>query len=396
MGRGGEPNPPRLGVATFEDTPLDLLPPSWQSQGGIWRVSAEEGARVLRQAMRPLLSNALATFEWANYAVAAEFRVAAGEGRWGAGVVGYWVDRQNHYRLCVVNDALHLVKVQAGRVESLSSVRRPFQREKWYRVEFRLRTEPGRVTLRGKVWPVGEKEPPAGLEATDGQTFFQRGSVGLWSGHSDSLFRGLTVTSLADHATLYQENFAQASKGSAARNWKHLGGHWVVDRWEGQPVYRQMRDETGPDFDDNAFAVLEWRDYAVYVRVKADPTEGPWGVGVVGYYGDEDHHYRLRCLNGKLELVKRNGHGRTVELSPGVPCEIQPAHWWWLLLRLENRGGAVILQGKAWPAEEPEPLDWALVAVDAEEPLSGGAAGLWAVFTTASFDDLTITSGPLP
>lgn len=379
---------PRLLRAGFEEEEVGSLPAGWQAVQGQWQVGAEAGQRVLRQANGLLYDTALATYEWANYAMEAELRCAPGEGPWGLGLVGYWRDRNHHYRCCLVNDALHLVKVEGGRVTSLTQIRQGFSRGLWYRVRFLLRTTPQRVMLRGEVWPVGAQVPPVVLEAADAQPGrWPGGQIGLWTGHADSAFRHLTVTSLHPPDELYAESFQTLAKGHCPAHWTTWGGHWVGDVVEGQPVYRQMQEEAGLTFDDNALAVLEWRDYRLRARLKVEPQGETWGVGVVGYFRDVQNYYRLRFLRRQLRLFKRqNGEDR--ELA-AVPFNMDRDCWYsWRFCLEEGRRG-VWLRGKVWQ-EEVEPDSWTISVEDRDRPLSGGAVGFLTFLTAASFDDLEI------
>ena len=380
---------PRLLRAGFEEAEIGSLPAGWQVVQGQWQVGEEAGQRVLRQANGFLYDTALATYGWANYVVEVEFRSAPGEGPWGIGVVAYWWDRDHHYRCCLVNDALHLVKVADGRVTSLAQIRREFARGLWYRARFFLRTTPQWVMLRGEVSPVGAATPPVVLEATDAQPGrWPRGQVGLWTGHADGAFRNLTVTSLDPPAELYAESFQDTPKGHAPAHWATWGGHWISDVVEGQPAYRQMREEAGLTFDHNALAVLQWRDYQLQARLKAEPQEETWGIGVVGYFVDARNYYRLRFLRGQLRLLKRQ-EGQDRELA-AVPFTMDRDRWYRWRFRLEEGRTGVRLQGKVWP-EEAEPASWTISAEDGDRSLPGGAIGFLTFLTAASFDDVEVT-----
>jgi hypothetical protein len=381
---------PQLFQTGFDEEKVGRLPAGWQVVQGQWQVGQDNGQRVLRQANPLLFDAALATLEWADYGVEADFRCAAGAGPWGVGLVGYWQDRGHHYRCCIVNNALHLVKVEGGRVTSLTQFRQEFARATWYHARFTLRTTPQFVELRGEVRPAGAEQPRAVLEYKDAQPGrLRRGRVGLWTGHADGAFRNLTVTSLDPPLSpLYEETFQTTPKGHSPAHWTTWGGHWVSDVVDGQPAYRQMRDETDLSFDDNALAVLEWRDYQLYTRLKAEPQGETWGLGAVGYFRDDRNHYRLRFLRGQLRLSKRQ-NGKDVELAD-IPFRMAAGGWYHLRFGLEESQEGVWLRGKVW-ADEAEPAAWTIRAEDRNQPLPGGAVGFLTFLTAASFDDLKVT-----
>lgn len=91
----------------------------------------------------------------------------------------------------------------------------------------------------------------------------------------------------------------------------------------------------------------------------------------------------------KLELQPWQANpARTIE----VPFAWKPMTWYRVKLRVENQpDGTTRLQGKAWPAADPEPAAWTIDHVD-RMPHRQGAAGIYAdASTDLYFDNIEVT-----
>jgi hypothetical protein len=90
------------------------------------------------------------------------------------------------------------------------------------------------------------------------------------------------------------------------------------------------------------------------------------------------------------------GNTQKIELHPwqanatrtrSAPFEWKPETWYRLKLRVQNQpGGSTRVQGKAWPAADPEPEAWAIELLD-PMPHRHGAPGLYADAANEVFFD---------
>ena len=111
-----------------------------------------------------------------------------------------------------------------------------------------------------------------------------------------------------------------------------------------------------------------------------------FGIGVGGIGG-----YRLMLLPAQQKLELRKGDDPLA--AADLPQPWTSRSWTMLKLQVSKTGdGKWKLEGKAWPAGQPEPQAPS-VAVDITEPPPGGRASLWGIPFSGKpirFDDLAV------
>ncbi|HIE48080.1 TPA: DNRLRE domain-containing protein, partial [Candidatus Bipolaricaulota bacterium] len=178
-------------------------------------------------------------------------------------------------------------------------------------------------------------------------------------------------------------------KGESPSGFITFGGKWIIDREAGMRVCRQLEDETPLSFNENAYAIVQWRNYTVRVRMRADRARTVWGYGIVGYYTLDDtgeHFYRLWQARGVVMLDKRDG--KRTDHFGSAPLRCERGKWYTFLMRLQEEEGGVLIRAKVWD-DGPEPKDWLLEHYD-PKPLAGGQAGILVFRAECSFDDFTV------
>ena len=144
------------------------------------------------------------------------------------------------------------------------------------------------------------------------------------------------------------------------------------------PLTKRGRLFFGPD---------DASDYTVEADVLSSERHRQMGDG-----GVIAQRYALVLFGNsqKLELHPWQANpARTVE----VPFTWKPETWYRVKLRVENRkDGTTAVQGKAWPAADPEPAAWTIDHVD-RMPHRQGAAGLYADSSSEVFiDNVKVTA----
>ena len=117
-------------------------------------------------------------------------------------------------------------------------------------------------------------------------------------------------------------------------------------------------------------------DYTIQADVKVDAkrSAGRWQVPDVG------------VINTRYALMLYGNHQR-VELhawQPAIPYAAhqtveyawQPEKWYRLKLRVDQRDGKALVQGKVWPRDGQEPAEWTLRLEDPSAN-AAGAPGLF-------------------
>jgi|YNPNPStandDraft_1061719.scaffolds.fasta_scaffold19304_3 hypothetical protein len=373
-----------------EGTTLD----QWITAGGRWAMGREANG-VLRQEQTDLEDNALAAVSWADYTVTAVLRSEAHGAVWGMGLIAHWQDEFNHYRLIYSPGRLSLLKVQQGEIQRLAVAAVDFSEKAGYFFSLQAVREGPGVTLRGKVWKEGEEEPGAWrVTATDLQDPFTHGPAGFWTGQAAVRFDSfrLVLTPPAETAGLsgLVEDFERQPLDAPPSGWLVRRGNWKVVQAETR-VLQQSQATDGVDFNGNAYAVAQgWAHYTVQARIRVTEYHGDWGVGLIGYWQDANHHYRLRTVADTLFLARRSGEGKIDHLQ-AVPLVLQPQTWYIFKLRLENAPQATRLRGKVWREDQREPGEWLLEAEDSSPSrYTSGTVGFWTLRAAGSFDNLVV------
>lgn len=373
-----------------ENSPLE----EWVTIGGQWMIGREANG-VLRQGQANLEDNALAAVSWADYTVTALLQKVAHGPAWGMGLIVHWKDESNHYRLIYSHRLLSLLKVQEGEVQRLAVAPLELAEEEGHFFSLQTVREGTGVTLRGKVWAQGAVEPPAWMvTATDCQEPFTHGPAGFWTGWAAVRFDSFKMVSAASDragsAVRWVQDFEREALATLPAGWLTWGGNWRIAQAETK-VLQQCQATDGIDFNGNAYAVAQgWAHYTVQARLRITEHHGDWGVGLIGYWQDENHHYRLRTVADTLFLARRSGKGKIDHLQ-AVHLELQPQTWYVFKLRLENGRRATKLLGKVWREDEREPGEWLLTAEDTSPSrYTAGTVGFWILRAAGSFDNLVV------
>jgi hypothetical protein len=138
------------------------------------------------------------------------------------------------------------------------------------------------------------------------------------------------------------------------------------------------------------FGPTEKPPLAVSVRIfgtKAGRKFPAFGVSLAGAGG-----YRLQvsAAKGTLEIFKGD------ESRASVPFAWTSGIWTALRIQVRPSGSGCVVEGKAWPADAPEPADW-LIRFESPEPAPPGQAGVWGSpfsGTPIRFDDLVVARVP--
>lgn len=385
----------------FNDT-FDADPGStgynWQALDGEWLL-AQRTTQVLRQANEDITSDSWVLALWANYTLTTKCLAEEGEGSWGVGATAYDDGLGHAYRVHLGDGKLYLEKLNAGEVRVLGEVEAKVVRGKWYSLRLTLSSGPGATGLLGKVWGSDEEEPKEWqIRAEDTAEPYAGGSVGLWTGNCAGRFSYLAIKQqdpLSDKVgeLLYGTDFTDTTQGRLPVFWTSTGGLWTRDVQDKLPLLRQMIDQAGPLYDENALAYLQLTGYTVSAMAIAHPGPSKWGMGLVGYHGLQGSNYRLRTLDSKVYLVKRRVDGRLDNFA-SVTIPLKRGQWYNLKLAVDNLRGSTRLQGKVWLADTEEP-NWQLSAYDREQPLRGGVPGLWCFGSAVDFDNFSVRTSTL-
>jgi hypothetical protein len=390
----------RVLFADAFDAASAATPYWWQPLEGDW-VLAQRASRVLRQGSEDVTSDSWSLAYWANYSVVAKCLGEEGDGPWGVGITGYDDTRGRNYRLRLGEGRLYLEKVNGTEVRVLQDVEAKLVRGKWYSLRLALNTRPESTIILGKVWGTEDDEPKDwAIRCEDISSPYPGGSVGLWTGNCAGRFLYLAVKQYdlendKSGDLVYGNDFSEAAQGRLPVFWTSHGGLWMRDlQPDKQAAIRQVRDTAGALYDENASACLQWTGYTVSARAIAHPGTANWGFGLVGYYGPDGSNYRLRSLDSRVYLVKRDAEGRVANLASFV-FPLKRGEWYNLKLALENLRDGVQLQGKVWDDGADEPETWQATAYDRQGVLTAGAPGVWCFGSPVDFDDFQVKTSPL-
>jgi len=388
---------PVLFADDFEKHPEGGVPNNWEFIRGQWGIAKGE-TKVLQQTQMDMEYAAYAIATWQDYSITSRFKIITSSSTWGAGIVAYWRNRDNHYRFYVDGIKVCVVKVVDGKAFMLAQTEFVVEPRKWYRVKLRVANIEERVEIRGKIWSLNASEPANWmLSASDTNPSFKSGLAGFWTACCDAVFGELVVTvnptpgEKQPPQILFSDDFQNEPKGRPPSSFTFYGGSWIIDRDEGMNVCRQVEDETPLSFDENAFAIVQWRDYTVTARFYPEKTRPVWGCGVIGYYTvDEsgEHFYRLWHARGVVMLDKRDGE-QTFHIG-SAPTRVEEGKWCTMQMRLQTHTDGLLIRVKVW-SDEQEPREWLFEYLD-RTPLKGGQAGVLVFRTRCAVDDFKVFS----
>ncbi|MFY9554696.1 MAG: PQQ-binding-like beta-propeller repeat protein, partial [Blastocatellia bacterium] len=182
------------------------------------------------------------------------------------------------------------------------------------------------------------------------------------------------------------ENFEAIPADGVPRHWISAGGKYAVREVEGNKLL--VKNPNPPAFKRarSFFSPANWSNYSTEADVRAVEKRRQMGdAGVVA------QRYELVILGSSQKIELRSWQieeKRTVR----KPFAWKADTWYRLKIQVENLpDGKVRARGKAWPASDPEPAEWALERID---PLGNhhGSAGIFADAPNEIFiDNIKVT-----
>ena len=195
------------------------------------------------------------------------------------------------------------------------------------------------------------------------------------------------AASAAEPKLLFSERFDQAAIGKLPEGMLVLSGAFAVQA-EAEKRFLELPgsplDSFGLLFGPNEKAGMN--AHGKFFGTKQGRKFPTFGLSIQGVGG-----YRLQISPAKnaIELFKGD------ESLAAVPFQWTTGAW--TSLRIQSRpasDGKWRVEGKAWPAAQPEPATWT-ISLEAETEPPAGRPGLWGSpfsGTPIRFDDLVITA----
>jgi hypothetical protein len=176
----------------------------------------------------------------------------------------------------------------------------------------------------------------------------------------------------------WNETFESYPVGSVPPHWvsattvgkfqvAELDGKKVLEKVPTDTLFKRMRVFMGP---------TDWSNYTVEADIRIPEKRRQMGdAGIIA------QRYTLFAF-GNNQRLEMNSWQPEVTRAASAPFEWKPDTWYRLKLRVENQpDGKTRIQGKAWPAAEPEPAAWLIDKID-PIPNKQGSPG---IFTDAQF-----------
>jgi hypothetical protein len=184
----------------------------------------------------------------------------------------------------------------------------------------------------------------------------------------------------------WNEDFEALQPGPPPRSWINATGKFEIRAVDGGQVLVKLADNPATQRARVAMGPADWHDYTVQVDVRATEMRRQMGdAGIVA------QRYEL-VLFGNHQRLEIHPWQADPRRSVQTDFKWQKDTWYRMKLRVENMpDGKVKLQGKAWPAADPEPEAWTLEHVD-PVPNREGTPGLYAdARFEISFDNFKAT-----
>lgn len=386
-----EANPFKL---TFNDEPIGVLPTNWRAFGGDWRIAISGEEQVLQQSSPTLQGLSYAVFLPANYTVTARARFVKAVLPHGFGLIAYWQDQQNHYRLMSYGNQVHLVKVCGGQTITLSWMPYAFELMRWYRIKMSVMNVGKRLSLYGKVWSDGEQEPERWmLVGEDLSPIAMHGWTGIWCAKSACDFDDFEISwGAAQPPVRLRDSFEGYEIGHAPLRWLFIGGSWQIQD-SVTKVLSQTRVLEGHTFEHNRYALMiGCSSYTIMVRARATEGADVYGIGLTVHWRDTRSHYDLLSIGAtRLALWSHIPDKQKPTSLAESHCYIERGRWHWFKLRVSDDGKSIRLQAKVWRTDQIEPDEWQIEAFDASEGrIASGTFGFISLATTSEFNDLKV------
>lgn len=180
------------------------------------------------------------------------------------------------------------------------------------------------------------------------------------------------LASMASAATLFSDDFTDGD----TNGWSKSGGTWTVVT-DGTPALRQS---SAASENARVFAgATTWTAYTVQARVKPLTFGSGGSVSLLARVAGSTKFLRLALLPGnQVQLQAVNGSSVTVIGSAGRTVALGT----WYTLSIDVNGTAVTAT-----------VDGTVVAQGTSSLSATGRIGVQTVFSTASFDDVIVSSG---
>lgn len=181
----------------------------------------------------------------------------------------------------------------------------------------------------------------------------------------------------------WNETFDSYEIGKQPAAWvSTIAGKFSVQDLEGNKVFAKAPDETLFKRMRVFFGPWDWQNYTMEADIRMTERRRQMGdAGIVA------QRYALMIFGSQGTLELQPWQPET-ERTVRVPVEWKKDTWYRLKLRVQNApdGKSTKVQGKAWPASEPEPDKWS-VEMNDQIPNLKGAAGLFADAQFGAFYD---------
>ena len=191
----------------------------------------------------------------------------------------------------------------------------------------------------------------------------------------------------------YRNDFSADAVGQPPKDLQSIGGSFTVVEAAGD----KLVELPGVPLDISGLLYGPADQAEVDARARAwSEVSGrrfpEFGIGLGDVGG-----FRLMVLPGQKSLELRRGDDvlKSVALTPPW----RSGTWWWVRLRVVGAGEARwAVEGKAWPAEGPEPQAWQ-VSHELTEAPAKGRGSVWGVPFSGKpirFDDLSAAPAAKP
>lgn len=189
------------------------------------------------------------------------------------------------------------------------------------------------------------------------------------------LVLGAMIFSFQQNMVSAAQIFSDDFEDGNSNGWSKSGGSWSIVT-DGTKVYKQSSTSA------NAYTYTgtsTWNNYSVQAKIKAISFNGTRQFGVLARFSSTSNHYFVTLSNAnKLELGKKVSGNITILASKSFT--VQTGTWYTLKLSVSGNNLQCFVNGN------PE-----LSATDSS--FSAGKIGLWAGYTSAEFDDVTVEDG---
>ena len=187
----------------------------------------------------------------------------------------------------------------------------------------------------------------------------------------------------ADKPSAYSNDFHDAKPGPVPEEMMVLNGSFTISEQAGKKFLELAGQPI--ESDGLLFGPADAQGGQVSARVFASSTGRRFpevGIGLGDVAG-----YKLWFEPGQSKIEIRQGDQT---LASASYSSWKSGTWTSLSLRVSKNSSGILLQGKAWPADQKEPAKWTIES-HAAEPLAVGHCSLWGTpysGTAIRFDDL--------